>query len=204
MIQRLKYLARFILISLSLLGLSVSSVNAVTLNVVGGQLMGADNVDVNGSLYDVDFMDGSCISLFDGCDESADFTFFNDSDALAASQALLDQVLLDTPQGDFDSEPQLTNGCSGDGLCQIVTPFGLDGAGVALLAEARNYAPGVFTDRSDFTSTPADTNTGVFFGATYAIWAPVSPVPIPAAVWLFGTALVGLIGFGRRKSEHLV
>jgi len=27
----------------------------------------------------------------------------------------------------------------------------------------------------------------------------VSPVPVPAAVWLFGTALLGLVGFSRRK-----
>lgn len=27
----------------------------------------------------------------------------------------------------------------------------------------------------------------------------VSPVPIPAAAWLFGTALIGLIGFGKRR-----
>lgn len=28
----------------------------------------------------------------------------------------------------------------------------------------------------------------------------VQPVPVPAAVWLFGSALAGVIGFGRRKS----
>jgi len=28
-----------------------------------------------------------------------------------------------------------------------------------------------------------------------------SAVPVPAAVWLFGTALVGLIGFGKRKAS---
>ena len=27
-----------------------------------------------------------------------------------------------------------------------------------------------------------------------------NPVPIPAAIWLFGTALIGLLGFGRRKA----
>ena len=27
----------------------------------------------------------------------------------------------------------------------------------------------------------------------------LSPVPVPAAVWLFGTALVGLFGFGKRR-----
>ena len=29
----------------------------------------------------------------------------------------------------------------------------------------------------------------------------VSTVPVPAAVWLFGTALIGLIGFGKRKAR---
>lgn len=30
--------------------------------------------------------------------------------------------------------------------------------------------------------------------------APVSAVPVPAAVWLFGSGLIGLLGFARRKS----
>lgn len=30
---------------------------------------------------------------------------------------------------------------------------------------------------------------------------PVPQVPVPAAVWLFGTALIGLVGFGKRKSR---
>jgi hypothetical protein len=29
----------------------------------------------------------------------------------------------------------------------------------------------------------------------------LSPVPVPAAIWLFGTALIGLVGFGKRKKE---
>ena len=27
----------------------------------------------------------------------------------------------------------------------------------------------------------------------------VSPVPVPAALWLFGTALIGLVGLGKRR-----
>jgi len=27
----------------------------------------------------------------------------------------------------------------------------------------------------------------------------VSPIPIPAAIWLFGTALIGFVGMSRRK-----
>ena len=29
--------------------------------------------------------------------------------------------------------------------------------------------------------------------------SPPSPVPVPAAVWLFGTALIGLVGFNKRR-----
>lgn len=36
---------------------------------------------------------------------------------------------------------------------------------------------------------------------TYSIaGAPVSEVPVPAALWLFGSGLLGLVGIGRRKS----
>ena len=30
-------------------------------------------------------------------------------------------------------------------------------------------------------------------------FVPTSVVPVPAAIWLFGTALIGLIGFGKRR-----
>ncbi len=52
-----------------------------------------------------------------------------------------------------------------------------------------------------------------FFDATYcsphaqdASWLLVanttsSTVPVPAAIWLFGTALIGLVGYGKRKSK---
>ena len=29
----------------------------------------------------------------------------------------------------------------------------------------------------------------------------VNPVPVPAAIWLFGTALIGLVGFGKRRKS---
>lgn len=34
----------------------------------------------------------------------------------------------------------------------------------------------------------------------YVLNVSSSPVPVPGAVWLFGSAIVGMIGFGRRKS----
>ena len=35
--------------------------------------------------------------------------------------------------------------------------------------------------------------------ATYADFTLVSQVPVPAAVWLFGSGLLGLVGMARRK-----
>jgi hypothetical protein len=40
----------------------------------------------------------------------------------------------------------------------------------------------------------------IFDDLTYGVTLP-SAVPVPAAVWLFGTALIGLVGFGKRKSK---
>ena len=34
---------------------------------------------------------------------------------------------------------------------------------------------------------------------TTVVFSPVSAVPVPAAVWLFGSGLLGLIGFAKRK-----
>jgi hypothetical protein len=50
-------------------------------------------VDAGGSLYDVEFVDGNCQALFNGCNDSSDFLFPTASDANAASQALLDLIV---------------------------------------------------------------------------------------------------------------
>jgi len=42
---------------------------------------------------------------------------------------------------------------------------------------------------------------GDIFGTPTAYKATISAVPVPAAVWLFGTGLVGLVSFGRRKQK---
>lgn len=95
--------------------------SALTLNVAdNGQLMGASGVEVLGNFYDVEFVDGSCNSLFSGC---TDFTFSDAHAADLASYALLDQVLLDGPHGYFDSDVQLTNGLELSHVGAILTPY---------------------------------------------------------------------------------
>jgi hypothetical protein len=38
-------------------------------------------------------------------------------------------------------------------------------------------------------------------GFVYDAMVTTSAVPVPGAVWLFGSALAGLVGFGRRKQQ---
>ena len=60
----LRLFNRFNLISLALSGLSITHANAVTLNVSGGELLGAFDVDVDGTHYDVEFLSTSPSNRF--------------------------------------------------------------------------------------------------------------------------------------------
>ena len=115
---------------------STSATGAVLLVNGSGLLTGATGVNVGGTLYDVEFVDGTCIAVFDGCDDGSDFALRTLSEAEAASQALLDQVFLDVPGlGMFDSTPSLTYGCPGDidNVCFVEIFFGNPGPHMVFL-----------------------------------------------------------------------
>jgi hypothetical protein len=196
---------RFILISLALLGLSVSSANAATYvlaEAFGSELQGANGVIVNGLSYNVEFVDGSCISLFDECNDVSDFTFNTAADADAASQALLDQVfnLFDI----YDTTPSLMRGIFNN-YGFVWTPYGMSGSNAVRVDSIVNYG-GNTTDTNSCSigaCSLAITNDLSSGFDTYAKWTQVSAVPIPAAVWLFGTGILGLIGFSKRKAATL-
>ena len=113
---------------------------SATLNITNGILMGASNVDVNGALYDVHFLDGTCEDLFNGCNDNSDFTFSNPTNdgtqINAAMTALLEQVFLDTPLGAFDTNPALINGCILSIQCTAQTPLfvNIPGNGLGITA----------------------------------------------------------------------
>jgi hypothetical protein len=104
----------------------------VFLDVSGGQLLGAKNVLVDGITYDISFLPGNCIVVFNGCNSSDNFEFSNAEEANAAGQSLLDQVFVDdfSALGLFDSEPILTNVCANIGVCSVVIPHTVTGTNV--------------------------------------------------------------------------
>lgn len=106
----------------TVIALTFSSLaGALTLDVRGGELYGAFGVPVDGYLYNVEFVDGTCADLFDGCDDPADFQFRTAQSGSDASKALLDFVFDDN---EFDYRPNLTRGCSGSPQesCMMLTP----------------------------------------------------------------------------------
>lgn len=47
-----------------------------------------------------------------------------------------------------------------------------------------------------------DSNKSIFLSSTLDISPSIPPIPVPAAIWLFGAGLIGLIGMSRGKLEN--
>ena len=187
---------------LSLLVASTASNSwaAPILDVQGGQLMGASNVEVNSMLYDVQFIDGSCFNLLNGCDETSDFQFQTLADATAASQALLDAVFLDTILGAFDSEPALTNGINDLSSGRAWTAYaGALGTGKVTIVGARNHSADTLDVVVASTTSIGADMTGTDHNA-YAVWSVTgqATIPEPTTLALFSLG-ISYFGFVRRR-----
>ena len=154
-----------------------------------GQLIGATSVEVDGTFYDVEFVEGSCVDVFNGCDDTGEFTFPDQVDASLAAAALLAQVFLDDPLGMFDSDPSLTRGCATSGNvgpdgCAIRTAWGILDGGQFLSFDAFNFV--------DPAMDATDTNGGSpFLSSVWAVWSeePSSAISEPATITLILTGL---------------
>jgi hypothetical protein len=185
--------------ALLLVGVSNHAFAAPILQVSGGVLMGATGVDVGGALYNVQFVDGTCIAIFSGCDSTTDFTFTSNLAAKLASEALLNQVLLDTPSGAFDTSAA-TAGCAGI-PCVVFTPFGfiasvVDGweLGNSALEAGDNTQGNTVTKSIDLSSNASK---------TFAVWSrSPAAVPEPTSLLLFSTGVAVLAATARRRTKR--
>ena len=195
----------FIIIFTMFFTYSMPSIGAV-LNIENGALLGAEGVNINGTMYNVTFQGAPCTLLFNGCNDTSDFFFTDVDSGQAANLALLNQVFKDTLFGLFDSNPNLTNGCTAStSYCSVITPISPSATGFAIgtflnnsTLESGDYYTGIWSNigiEADFGSTR------YYPSLTYAVWSGPSPVPVPASVWLFCSGLIALVGMRKKSSS---
>lgn len=173
--------------------LAVYAANLIVDN--NGQLLGANNIDINGQLFSVEFIDSSCIGAYNGCNTESDFTFNTLTDAIAASQALLDQVLINEGGYSYDDDPTLTFGCSNNGVCVVITAYGLtevEGITKALIGASFNRNLGS-PDGDDTVVTGVQGINDDFSAVSIAVYAVWTPQPLNVPTSHIGTVVLGFI-----------
>lgn len=90
----------------------------------------------------------------------------------------------------YSGNPTPTLGAPSGGVIDAwVTPFGI---GTVAVLPTTILAPGTYVLQTRGTATGT-------FGGSYAGTLNLAPVPVPAAAWLLGSGLLGLVGVARRR-----
>lgn len=200
-IEIMKYLSllkksiRFLAITSILLS-TASHATLISKTYDSGSLTGAQNVVVDGQLWDVEFIIGSFIDVF--ADASGlDVTDIGES--VLFSQALLDQVFT----GVDDSMLTTTYGCdTAVNKCRFFTPYDLSVTGKVFFSFVNNSD----NESLDATSSNSTLNTTIISGQrAWADWtlstAPPVFVAAPGNLALMGISLLSLALIGRAKKS---
>lgn len=192
-----------IFFNIAILLLSTTGVKATTLIVEDGKLVGATEVLVGNTLYDVTFIDKSAYDIFYN-DEYGDYLFlFNSSDlAAAASDALLKYVLID----EYNNSPNLTYGITDSIWGLIYTPYQLSlycGNETVDAYAVRNNAYGY---RQDSTHNAPYLGLYLDFSSSsrevWAVWTlhtSSTVVPEPTTLLMFTIGIFGISYFCRKE-----
>ena len=197
---------------------------AVTYTVENGNLMSAQGINVGGSLYDVEFLDGTFEDLFPVSElrphaVGAGYYVFPEpfetyEDVQPFGQALLDQVFVDTASYAWDSDPTLVNGCENQFRCEMIIPISVSNlpsgstGGVHVYNSATDTTVVSFqTQVGDFiVRSSVDTNypTDQFNYRTFAKFTqqPVSPVPEAPNLALLAVGSLLLLGISKRNRAN--
>ena len=165
--------------------LSYGTITAAATVEYAGILSSVKGVDVegNGVLFDATFVNQSCTTA------GGDIGLRTEAFADLGLQQLKDILMVEQGQGRYKG---VTDPCTGHTtFCSLaVSTFTISDS-----VKGRDFeASGSFGLILD-TSRDLDENPSV---SVYVKWEP-AVVPIPAAAWLFGSALLGLVTVSRRK-----
>ena len=153
----------------------------------GADIVGLSGLEIDGQLWDVDFLDGS----YDALVASGNDLLVSPPFATAATDSLF---------AFYNSNPVTPDtflSCD-SALCIIGTPYEFDEIDIVINTMAISInAP----TSSDITGLGAVNDIQPYSDPSNFLYASYSPVPLPAAVWLFTFGLIGFIGLARRKDR---
>jgi hypothetical protein len=177
-----------------------SSAQGATVILDGDNVISIENLLVTNQLeettpYNVDFVFGPSDQIYGvGSDFNPDFG--QEEDAVLARQAAM------TALNDNNPTP---SGAGPQGTDQFFIGVEYDESAIPVVVSvgAEHFLPGQWdtctTDCIDIANVGIATILASE-DATYAVFTPVANVPLPAAVWLFGSALFGLGVIKRKKA----
>lgn len=197
--------------------LTVQGADAAVYRISGGQLIGAENVLVNGSYYDVTFLEGTAENIWN-LSGGGTFDFTAQADAEAAAIALGAQVFNNQvmrnygtaswlARDDYDIFPQLTYGIESFSIGVIVVPY-MQQSDAPIFFRAEAF----YNDTGDESLNVTDPDYIGGFNTTVthdlsllpnAVFARFQPValPVPGSGFLLGCGLASLAVCGRRKGN---
>jgi hypothetical protein len=186
-----------------LLGASMATAATVELdgnNVTGILNLGIANKADVVTFYDVRFAFGSANDVYDGPGSNPVLPFLNEEDAFLARAAVMGFLNLEVP---------VPTGAGSTGDNQFLIGAEYDDSAIPLMISfGSEYFPGGGNIMEWLQCTTDCILNRLELGikiapaadsSTYATFTQTSAVPVPAAVWLFGSGLFGLIGMARRK-----
>lgn len=166
--------------------MSFSNANAASVQYSGSDVIGVSGLTVGGQSYDVIFHDGNYNSVLSTYPAPAYETNYSDAFAQAATDALHQFAITD--DGFAGISASQISGCTFVN-CWMSTTVGQN----PLTAWTFQFHG---SDDVAYKSAHADSTTNYTY-VTNLVWV-AAPVPVPAAAWLFGSALVS-VGWMRRK-----
>jgi len=161
-----------------------------------GQLTGINGIDMLGGRWDVDFLDGTAISIWGS---NLEFDFTSKSEASVASNSLL--TLFNTnPYAQWSDTPANIRGIISSSA-QIWTPYAVGSFGTIVEAEIFVNYGAPRTDKLSSFWFGIQEDMSVNGENVFAVWTSVSAVPIPSTVLFMGSALLSLLGFSRKPRD---